>query len=77
MTHCEHQLTTQSYFSDQATLRPCGFITLCALFSGPARLTPKVQVLLDFFANTSEQIETRRHTERTQAPALGYGAWQC
>jgi len=23
-------------------------ITLCALFSGPSRLTPKVQVLLDF-----------------------------
>lgn len=25
-------------------------ITLCALFSGPSRLTPKVQVLLDFLA---------------------------
>src|SRR5579859_1285365 len=32
-------------------------ITLCALFSGPARLTPKVQVLLDFLG---EYIGTDR-----------------
>ena len=32
-------------------------ITLCALFSGPSRLTPKVQVLLDFLG---EYIGTRQ-----------------
>lgn len=31
-------------------------ITVCALFSGAARLTPKVEVLLDFLGNTWERI---------------------
>jgi LysR family transcriptional activator of dmlA len=55
-------------------------ITLCALFFGPARLTPKVQVLLDFLA---EYVGTDRDprlvkdlakgyfTDRTLAPTLG------
>lgn len=33
-------------------------ITRCALFSGSARLTPKVQVLLDFLGEYLEPIET-------------------
>jgi LysR family transcriptional activator of dmlA len=35
----------------------CEPVTLCALFSGQSRLTPKVQVLLDFLA---EYIGTAR-----------------
>jgi DNA-binding transcriptional LysR family regulator len=44
-------------------------ITLCALFSGPARLTPKVQVLLDFLA---EYIGTDRDPRLEQDRAKGY-----
>jgi LysR family transcriptional regulator, transcriptional activator for dmlA len=44
-------------------------ITLCALFSGPSRLTPKVQVLLDFLG---EYIGTDRDPRLTQDPAKGY-----
>jgi len=43
-------------------------ITLCALFSGPARLTPKVQVLLDFLG---EYIGTDRDPRLKQLPAKG------
>jgi DNA-binding transcriptional LysR family regulator len=43
-------------------------ITLCALFSGPARLTPKVQVLLDFL---SEYIGTDRDPRLQQMPSKG------
>ena len=43
-------------------------ITLCALFSGPARLTPKVQVLLDFLA---EYIGTDRDPRLHSVPAKG------
>jgi DNA-binding transcriptional LysR family regulator len=44
-------------------------ITLCALFSGPARLTPKVQVLLDFLA---EYIGTDRDPRLEHGLAKGY-----
>lgn len=44
-------------------------ITLCALFSGPARLTPKVQVLLDFLA---EYIGTDRDPRLKQSRSKGY-----
>lgn len=43
-------------------------ITLCALFSGPARLTPKVQVLLDFLG---EYIGTDRDPRLQQLPSKG------
>jgi len=43
-------------------------ITLCALFSGPARLTPKVQVLLDFLG---EYIGTDRDPRLHSVPAKG------
>jgi len=43
-------------------------LTLCALFSGPARLTPKVQVLLDFLA---EYIGTDRDPRLHRVPAKG------
>ena len=43
-------------------------ITLCALFSGPARLNPKVQVLLDFLG---EYIGTDRDPRLQKAPAKG------
>jgi len=44
-------------------------ITLCALFSGPARLTPKVQVLLDYLA---EYIGTDRDPRLEQNSPKGY-----
>jgi LysR family transcriptional activator of dmlA len=44
-------------------------ITLCALFSGPARLTPKVQVLLDFL---DEYIGTDRDPRLERDLAKGY-----
>jgi LysR family transcriptional activator of dmlA len=44
-------------------------ITLCALFSGPARLTPKVQVLLEFLA---EYIGTDRDPRLEHELAKGY-----
>jgi LysR family transcriptional activator of dmlA len=44
-------------------------ITLCALFSGSARLTPKVQVLLDFL---TEYIGTDRDPRLEQDLAKGY-----
>ena len=43
-------------------------ITLCALFSGPARMTPKVQVLLDFLG---EYIGTDRDPRLHRLPAKG------
>ena len=43
-------------------------ITLCALFSGPARLTPKVQVLLDFLG---DYIGTDRDPRLHSVPARG------
>jgi LysR family transcriptional regulator, transcriptional activator for dmlA len=43
-------------------------ITLCALFSGPARLTPKVQVLLDFLG---EYIGTDRDPRLHKLRAKG------
>jgi DNA-binding transcriptional LysR family regulator len=43
-------------------------ITLCALFSGSARLTPKVQVLLDFLA---EYIGTDQDPRLDLVPAKG------
>ncbi len=43
-------------------------ITLCALFSGPARLNPKVQVLLDFLG---EYIGTDHDPRLHHAPAKG------
>ena len=43
-------------------------ITLCALFSGSTRLTPKVQVLLDFLA---EYIGTDRDPRLDHLPARG------
>jgi DNA-binding transcriptional LysR family regulator len=43
-------------------------ITLCALFSGPARLSPKVQVLLEFLA---EYIGTDRDPRLHGVPAKG------
>ncbi len=44
-------------------------ITLCALFSGPARLTPKVQALLDFL---DEYIGTDRDPRLENDLAKGY-----
>src|ERR1035437_8495521 len=44
-------------------------ITLCALFSGPSRLTPKVQVLLDFL---DEYLGTDRDPRLEQDLAKGY-----
>jgi DNA-binding transcriptional LysR family regulator len=44
-------------------------ITLCALFSGPSPLTPKVQVLLDFL---DEYIGTGRDPRLNQDVAKGY-----
>lgn len=44
-------------------------ITLCALFSGPARVTPKVQVLLDFLG---EYLGTDRDPRLHQLRAKGY-----
>src|SRR5580698_1480905 len=44
-------------------------ITLCALFSGPARLTPKVQVLLDFLG---DYIGTNKDPRLQQMPAKGF-----
>jgi DNA-binding transcriptional LysR family regulator len=44
-------------------------ITLCALFSGPASLTPKIQVLLDFL---DEYIGTDQDPRLEQNPAKGY-----
>jgi LysR family transcriptional activator of dmlA len=44
-------------------------ITLCALFSGPSRLTPKVQALLDFL---DEHIGTDRDPRLKQAHAKGF-----
>jgi LysR family transcriptional activator of dmlA len=44
-------------------------ITLCALFFGPSRLTPKVKILLDFFA---EYIGTDRDPRLQTQPAKGY-----
>jgi LysR family transcriptional activator of dmlA len=44
-------------------------ITLCALFSGPSRVTPKVQVLLDFLAG---YIGTDRDPRLKQDLAKGY-----
>jgi LysR family transcriptional activator of dmlA len=44
-------------------------ITLCALFYGPTRLTPKVQVLLDFL---DEYIGTDRDPRLEHGPAKGY-----
>jgi LysR family transcriptional activator of dmlA len=44
-------------------------ITLCALFSGQSRLTPKVQVLLDFLA---EYIGTDRDPRLRQKWSKGY-----
>jgi LysR family transcriptional regulator, transcriptional activator for dmlA len=43
-------------------------ITLCALFSSPARLTPKVRVLLDFLG---EYIGTDRDPRLHSVPAKG------
>jgi LysR family transcriptional activator of dmlA len=44
-------------------------ITLCALFSGPSRLTPKVQVLLDLL---DEYLGTDRDPRLKQDLARGY-----
>jgi len=44
-------------------------ITLCALFSGPARLMPKVQALLDFL---DEYLGTDRDPRLKQDLAKGY-----
>jgi LysR family transcriptional activator of dmlA len=43
-------------------------ITLCALFSGAARLTPKVQVLLDFLG---EYLGTDRDPRLQSVSARG------
>jgi DNA-binding transcriptional LysR family regulator len=43
-------------------------ITLCALFFGPARLTPKVQVLLDFLG---EYVGTDQDPRLHSVPAKG------
>ena len=43
-------------------------ITLCALFSGPARLSPKVQVLLDFLG---EYVGTDRDPRLHNVPPKG------
>jgi LysR family transcriptional regulator, transcriptional activator for dmlA len=44
-------------------------ITLCALFSGPSRMTPKVQALLEFL---DEYLGTDRDPRLKQNPAKGY-----
>ena len=44
-------------------------ITLCALFYGPTRLTPKVQVLLDFL---DEYIGTDQDPRLEHSHAKGY-----
>ncbi len=44
-------------------------ITLCALFSGPSRMTPKVQALLKFL---DEYLGTDRDPRLKQNPAKGY-----
>ena len=44
-------------------------ITLCALFSGPSRLTPKVRVLLDFL---DEYLGTDRDRRLRNDLAKGY-----
>jgi len=44
-------------------------ITLCALFSNPSRLTPKVQVLLDFL---DEYLGTDRDPRLNNDVAAGY-----
>jgi DNA-binding transcriptional LysR family regulator len=44
-------------------------ITLCALFSGPSRESPKVQVLLDFL---DEYLGTDREPRLKQGLARGY-----
>jgi LysR family transcriptional activator of dmlA len=44
-------------------------ITLCALFYGPTRLTPKVQVLLDFL---DEYVGTDRDPRLERNRAKGY-----
>jgi LysR family transcriptional activator of dmlA len=44
-------------------------ITLCALFSGLSRLTPKVQVFLDFL---DEYLGTDQDPRLRQGPAKGY-----
>jgi len=44
-------------------------ITLCALFSGPSHLTPKVRALLDFL---DEHLGTDRDPRLNQALAKGY-----
>jgi len=44
-------------------------ITLCALFSSPSRLTPKVQALLDFL---DEDIGTDRDPRLKSDPGKGY-----
>ncbi len=44
-------------------------ITLCALFSGPSRRSPKVQVLLDFL---DEYLGTERDPRLKGNPAKGY-----
>jgi DNA-binding transcriptional LysR family regulator len=44
-------------------------ITLCALFSGSSRLTPKVEALLDFLA---EYIGTDRDPRLKEDSAKGY-----
>ena len=49
-------------------------ITLCALFSCRARLTPKVQVLLDLLA---EYIDTDRDPRLEQDGAKGYFTYPC
>jgi DNA-binding transcriptional LysR family regulator len=46
-------------------------ITLCALFFGPSRLTPKVKALLDFL---TEYLGTERDPRLHQQPAKGYFA---
>jgi DNA-binding transcriptional LysR family regulator len=43
-------------------------ITLCALFSGPARLSPKVQVLLDYLG---EYVGTDRDPRLQSVPPKG------
>jgi DNA-binding transcriptional LysR family regulator len=56
-------------------------LTLCALFSGPSRLTPKVQVLLDFldeYIGTDRDPRLKKElakgcfTDRMLPPMLGH-----
>jgi LysR family transcriptional regulator, transcriptional activator for dmlA len=49
-------------------------ITLCALFSSPSRLTPKVQVLLDFL---DEYLGTDRDPRLKNDVAAGYFSDRC